>query len=141
MAGTITASKEAGRKRGLVKLNALILCHTDGVADVTVFGEAFGKVVAFGYIPDTLATGVDITVTDTETGASLIVLTDAGTAGRYFRPSAVITDNVGAAVTAAVTAVDVNRDIYVSGKLSVAATGGGSLGTGSIFLVVDENGL
>ena len=141
MAGTITASKEKGAARGIVKLKAAITCDASGDATVTEFGSAFGKLVAVGYVPGTFATGVDLTVTDATTGATILSLTNAGTSGRYFRPTAVITDNAGAAVSAAATAVDVNRDIFISGGVKVVAAQGGNLGAGSLFLVVDENGL
>jgi hypothetical protein len=47
----------------------------------------------------------------------------------------------GAAITAADTAPNVNRDIYVAGKLSVAVAGGGNLETCKLALIVDEVGI
>lgn len=57
---------------------------------------------------------------------------------RYFHPTAVITDNAGAAVTAATTATGVNRDRFLHGKLTLVVAQGGNLGAGELHLVVAE---
>ena len=55
------------------------------------------------------------------------------------RPTQVITDAAGTAVTAADTAVDVNRDIYVAGKLTLAVSNGaGNSKAGTFKVLVDE---
>jgi hypothetical protein len=145
MAGTISSSKTVGKGRGLVKITASVLSDASGVATATVVGEAVGRLVAVGYDPQNgagaaYATGGTITISDADTGAALVTYASIGTAAFWERPTAVITDNAGAAVTAAATAVDVNRDIYVAGKIKVAGTAGGNLGTCRIILVIDESG-
>lgn len=145
MAGTVSATKTTGKGRGIVKITASILSDASGVATATVVGEAVGRLVAVGYDPQNGAgaaydTGGDITVTDADTGATLVSFTDIGTSAFWKRPSAIVTTNAGVAVTAAATAVDVNRDIYVAGKIKVAGAQGGNLGTCRIILVIDENG-
>lgn len=141
MAGTIVGTTVAQKGRGVVKIKA-VLTTTDGtgVCTATTIGSAFGKLVGIGYKPGTLDTGTDITVTDSDSGATLFSLTNAATSARYFRPTAVITDNAGVAVAAATTAVDVNRDIYVAGKLKVAvAQAGATTGnSGQIDFIVEE---
>lgn len=137
MAGTLTSYKTEHRTRGVVKIKCAITCDAAGDATATVVGTAFGALVAVGYVPGTLATGVDITVTD-ENGAALLTLTNAGLTARYFRPTADITTNAGVAVTDALTATDTNRHIFVGGKIKVGAAQGGNLGAGELHLVFDE---
>ena len=96
-----------------------------------------GRIVAIEYDPGTLATGADITITD-HLGAPIVVLTDAGTVKRRFRPTANITTNVGVAVTAATTATMTDRDIYIAGDVKVAVAQGGNAFTGTIAVIVDE---
>ena len=59
----------------------------------------------------------------------------------YRRPTMVISDAAGAAISAADTAPNVNRDIEVAGKLTLTVAEGGNLGTGDIYFVIDEAGL
>jgi hypothetical protein len=140
MAGTITAVAKAQKGRGILRLKATFTSDASGDASATIIGSAFGRIVGVGYDPVTgsVATGADITITDADSGAALITLTNAGTSARFFRPSAVVTDNTGTAVTAAVTAVDVNRDIYVAGNLKLTVAQAGNAKTGYVFIVVEE---
>lgn len=126
--------------RGIAKIKVAITTAADGTVAETVVGSAQGRLVGVGYKPGTLATGVDITVRDYESGATILSLTDAGTSARYFRPTQNVTTNAGAAVTPATTAVDVNRDIFVSGKISVQVAQGGNAASGELHLVFAENG-
>lgn len=141
MAGSVVLATISHRSRGVVKTKVAITVDASGNATGSVVGVGFGRLVAVGYAPGTFATGVDITVSDTDSGKAILTLTNAGTSPRYFRPTAVITTNAGAAVTAAGTAVDVNRDIFVGGKISVAVAQGGVSTSGTLYLVVDEEGL
>lgn len=138
MAGSIVSTVQARKGTGIVRMKAAITCDAAGVATATVIGSAFGRIVGIIYDADTLDTGVDITLSDADSGASILVLTNAGTNDRFIRPTQVITDNTGVAVTAASTAVDVNRDIFVAGKLKVAAAQGGNAGAGSLTVIVQE---
>ncbi len=147
MAGSAVGTKVLHRPRGVVRTKVAITCDASGDATATVVGVGFGRLVAVGYTPGTLATGVDITVTDTATGKAILTLTDAGTSPRYFRPTQVVTGATGAALTAgdgsggAGTGNDVNRDIFLAGKVSVVAAQGGNLGAGALHLIVDETGV
>ena len=138
MAGSIVGTTTAAKGRGIVKIKAVLTCDASGDATVTTIGAAFGRLVGVGYKPGTLDTGSDITVTDADTAATIFSLTNAGTSARYIRPTANITLNTGVAVTAATTAVDVNRDIYVAGKVKVVVAQGGSGGAGEVHLVFAE---
>jgi uncharacterized membrane protein len=138
MAGSVAGTTITHRSRGVVCLKAVITCDASGVATATKVGTAFGRLVGISYAPGTLATGVDITISDSDSGAAIVTLTDVGTSARFLRPSTNVTDNTGTAVAAATTAVDVNRDIYVAGVLKVAAAQGGNLGSGTLRLFVEE---
>lgn len=139
MAGAITVVRVRENKaRGLTKIKASVTVDASGVATATEIGSAFGRLVAVGYKPGDLDTGVDLTLTDADTGATVFSLTNAGTTARYIRPTAVITDVAGAAVTAAATANDVNRDIFLAGSLKLAAAQGGVSKSGELHLLIDE---
>jgi hypothetical protein len=138
MAGSISYVSAGHRSRGVVKYVVSVTCDASGDASATVVGVGFGKLVGVAYKPGTLDTGADITVKDAESGTALLTLTDAGTSARYFRPTAVVATSAGAAVTAADTAPNVNRDIFVAGKVSVTVAQGGNLGAGEIHLLIDE---
>jgi hypothetical protein len=62
-------------------------------------------------------------------------------ASKYVHPTVVVTTNVGAAISAATTAPNVNRDAFLGGKWTIGVSGAGNLGTGDIYLVVDESDL
>jgi hypothetical protein len=57
----------------------------------------------------------------------------------FFQPTSVVTDNAGAAVSAATTAPNVNRPIFVAGKVNVAVASGGVSETCQLALIVDES--
>ncbi len=138
MAGTITGSKVQHRSRGLLRLKAAFTTDASGDVSLTKIGAAFGKVVGVIYDAGDLDTGTDITLSDGDTGATIFALTNAGVSDRFIRPTQVVTDNAGVAVTAAVTAVDVNRDIYVAGQLKLLVAQGGNAKSGSLTLLIDE---
>jgi len=140
MAGSVAPVTINHRSRGVVRTAIHLLCDASGVATAAVVGVGFGKLVGVIYAPGTLDTGADITISDADSGKALVTLTNAGTSNLYFRPTANITTNTGAAgaVTAATTAPNVNRDIYLGGKVKVAVAAGGNLGEGDLVLIVDE---
>jgi hypothetical protein len=140
MAGSVTGRTILHRSRGVVCLKATFVTDGSGAASATVIGEAFGRIVGISYDPATggVATGATVTLSDADSGAALVTLSNAGTAARSFRPTANVTSNVGVAVTAATTAVDVNRDIYVAGKLKLTVAAGGATKTGYLRVFVDE---
>ena len=141
MAGTITPDAINHRSRGVVRTDVAVTTDASGVASETVVGVGFGRLVGFLYNGGLDASAV-ITVKDKKTGASLVAYT-TGTEGTpvFFRPTTVIADNAGTAVTAAATAPNVNRDMFVAGKVSVTVASGGNLETCTLSLIVDEAGL
>ena len=139
MAGTVVVSPALHRSRGTCKINVAITVDASGNATATDLPEVFGNLVAVGYTPGTLATGVDITITDKTSGATVFSLTNAGTSPRYFRPTNDITTNVGVAVTDGANNPNTNRDIFLGGKLQIAVAQGGVSTSGALQLVVDES--
>jgi hypothetical protein len=139
MAGTAVATKQEHRTRGVVRTSVALTTHTDGSVSATVVGVGFGRLV--GFLEDGgLDSSGTITLSDTKTGATLFTWTTAGAAS-FVRPTANIVTVAGAAVTAADTAPNVDRDIYVSGKLTITVASGGSEASGTIALIVDETGV
>lgn len=128
------------RARGLIKVTQAIAVSAGGAFDNTAdpLGPVFGELVSVEYKPGTLDTGADITLTDNVTGAPILTLTNAGTANRKFRPTTVVTDNLGVAVTPAASAVDLNRAIFLAGPVRVVVAQGGVSLAGSISLIVAE---
>jgi hypothetical protein len=141
MAGTITATTSARKGKGIVRIDIALTCADGAIAALPV-GSAFGRLVAVAFDPvsgagATMATTADFTLTDSLTGATLFSTLDFGTA-RVIRPTMVITDNVGVAVSAAATAVDVNRDIYVAGAMKAAIANATTTDTGLVSLFIEE---
>jgi uncharacterized membrane protein len=138
MAGSITSTVKSRKGLGIVRLQAAITVDASGNATATSIGAAFGRIVGLIYDADTLDTGADITISDGDTGAAIITLTNAGTSDLFIRPTAVITTNAGAAVSASTSANDVNRDIFVAGPIKVAVAQGGVSMSGKVALIVQE---
>lgn len=139
MAGTAVPSTLLHRPRGVVRTQVALTCDASGVVPATVVGVGFGRVVGCFYDGGLDASAV-ITVADAKTGATLFTYT-TGTEGTpaTFRPTKGIVDNAGATVTAADTAPQVNRDIIVGGKVTVAVASGGVSETGMFVILVDED--
>jgi hypothetical protein len=144
MAGTVAPTTLLHRGKGIVRAEVAMTCDASGVLTAAVFGEFFGSIVNVFYDGGLDASAV-ITIADYRTGKSLIAYTTS-TEGVpvSFRPSTVVADNAGTAITAgdgsggAGTGNDVNRDIKVAGKLTLAVASGGVSETGKFVLVIDE---
>jgi hypothetical protein len=125
------------------------LVDGDQIVFTSITGNgAGGPTVGTAYYVDQKSTTTFVLTTDS--GLTLVQnvgATDASAAtwykvgtrtAVYKRPSQVVTDNAGTAVTAAASAPNVNRDIFVAGKVKIGATGLGNLGTCEVHLIVDE---
>lgn len=141
MAGSIVSSvvKQPQKGLGLLRIKAQVTCDASGNATATVIGSAFGRIVRVLYDADTFDTGVVLTLSDSDSGAALVTLSSAGTSDLSFRPSSVVADNTGTAITASTSAPNVNRDIFVAGKLKLGASAGGNGGAGSLTVVVQQD--
>lgn len=139
MAGSVSVVLSAGKPRGLVKAKCTVVVSSGGDATAAVIGSFFGRIVAIGN-DGGLDNSADITLSDADTGASIIADTSGlgGGSAVYFRPTGIVTSNAGAAISASTSANDVNRDIFVAGKLKLGVANGGTSLTGIITVVVDE---
>lgn len=141
MAGTATVLGGAPvlhRSRGVVRIETAITCDASGVMSAAVIGEAWGRLVGVCYDGGLDASAV-ITLADYRTGATLLTYT-TGTEDTptFFRPSTNVVDSAGATIAAATTAPNVNRDIKIAGKVTLAVASGGVSETGKIAFLVDE---
>lgn len=143
------------RSKGIVRISVALA--TDATADggdisERVIGEAYGRIVGVFYDGGCDASAVitlrhAATDTGATVGAPLITFT-TGTEGtpRMFRPTAPVTDNAGVAIVAGdgsgggTTGNDVNRDIFVAGKLTIEVANMGVSESGLIAFVIDESG-
>lgn len=144
MAGTAVVTSANSSKRGgkrLTRVNIALTC-VSGAVSAQGIGSYFGRIVAVILEPTagagaTMTSTADLSITDALTGAEVFGTLNFGTA-RSIRPSAVVTSAVGVAVTAATTANDVNRDIYVAGKLNIAIANATTTDTGYVGLIIEE---
>ncbi len=141
MAGTATATVTSRKGRGLLRVSVL-LTAAGGLVDAQPIGSFYGRLVGILTDPTagagaTMTSTADVLLTDAETGAAIFSDLSFGTAESK-RPTQVITDNAGVAVAAAVTAVDVNRDIFVAGKLNIAIANATTTDTGRIVFLIQE---
>lgn len=143
MAGTVAASAPVvHRSRGVVRIEVAMTCDASGVISESVIGEAWGRLVGVFYDGGLDASAV-ITLKAKPGNAvsSPVMAYTTGTEGTpvRFRPTAVIADNAGAAISAGAGATNVNRDIDLAGKLTLTVASGGVSETGKIAFVIDES--
>jgi hypothetical protein len=141
--GAIAAAPVIHRQRGIVRIETAITCDASGVLSEVVVGNAVGRLVGVFY-DGGLDVSATVTVKCIPGGSSVSVPVLAYTTGTegtpvYFRPTDVATTNAGADLTVgAGVAVNINRDIYVAGKLTLTVAGGGVSETAKWAMVIDE---
>lgn len=141
MAGTATVSVSSRKGRGLLRVSIDLVCDAGAVGALPI-GSFFGRIV--GLYTDatqgagaTMTSTADILLTDAATGAAIISDLSFGAAESY-RPTGVVVDKAGAAITPATTANDLNRDIFVGGKLNIAIANATTTDTGRLVLLIEE---
>lgn len=141
MAGTAVATVTAGKRRGLVRVDIALTCASGAVSAQSI-GSFYGRLV--GVLADptygagaTMTSNADILLTDAATGAPILSDLSFGSAFAY-RPTGVVVDSAGAAITPATTANDLNRDIFVGGKLNIAIANATTTDTGLLSLLIEE---
>lgn len=143
MAGSVVATSSARKGQGIVKITSTLTC-AGGALSATIIGKAYGRIVGVAFDPTrgagaTITSTAVLTVTDGDTGATLFTVgATVGSSALYFRPTAVITSNTGAAVTAAATAVDVNRDIFVAGNIKATIASATTTDSCGLDIIVEE---
>lgn len=142
MAGTATSTVTSRKGRGIVRVDVDLVC-VGGVVDAQPIGSFFGRLV--GVLTDgtagagaTMTATADILLTDAATGAPILSDLTFATSD-FYRPTKVISDSAGVAVAAAATATNVDRDIYVAGKLKVAIANATTTDTGRVSFIFDES--
>lgn len=141
MAGAITAVTHSRKGRGQLRVNIAITCVSGAVA-ATSIGSFYGRLVGIFYEPTagagaTMTSTADVLLTDAVTGAPIISDLAFGTA-RFERPSKVVFGPTGAAITPATTANDLNRDVYLAGKINLAIANATTTDTGYLGLIIEE---
>jgi hypothetical protein len=143
MAGIVAPATIVHRSKGVVRVEVALTCDASGVVSEAVIGEVYGRLVGVFYDG-----GLDASATVTfkaKPGAASLVSVPffthtTGTEGTpvRLRPTDIATDNAGVNITAADTAPNVNRDIFVAGKVTVTVASGGVSETGKYALIFDE---
>lgn len=142
MAGTATATVTSRKGRGLVRVDVDLAVTSSTTIAATSIGSFFGRLVAVltdntAGAGTTMADTVDLLITDAATGAPIVSDLTMVTQ-TYYRPTKAVVDSAGAAITPATTANDLNRDIFVAGKLNVAIAGATNGDTGRVSLFIEE---
>lgn len=134
---TVTSRKG----RGIVRVDIDITC-VGGALAATPIGSFYGRLV--GVLTDgtagagaTMTATADILLTDAATGAPILSDLSFATSD-FYRPTKVISDSAGVAVAAAATATNVDRDIFVAGKLNLAIANATTTDTGRLSLIFAE---
>jgi hypothetical protein len=141
MAGSLTAVTTSRKGRGYVRLDCHIVC-SGGALTATTIGSAFGRLVAvFTDATDgagaTMTNTADILLTDADTGAPILSDLSFGAAESY-RPTRVVDNASGGALTPGVTQNDLNRDIFVAGNMKLAIANATTTDSGLLSLVFQE---
>jgi hypothetical protein len=94
-----------------------------------------GLLHALVYVPGTLDTGADLTITDEVTGLALLTVTNAGTAVKQFTPRTptVAVDNSASLYAAGGEPVEAPYAIV--GRVKCVVAQGGNVTTGSLYVV------
>lgn len=142
MAGSAVSTITSRKGRGIVRVDVDLTCVSGAVSAQSI-GSFFGRLV--GVLTDgtagagaTMTTTADILLTDAATGAAILSDLTFATSD-FYRPTKVIADSAGTAVTAAATATNVDRDIYVAGKLNIAIANATTTDTGRVSFIFDES--
>jgi hypothetical protein len=115
------------------EVSASIVTAADGSATVYLGTRLRGRVHAIKYMPGTIDTGADLTITGETTAVPILVKANAGTANVFYYPRVIPNKNTdGTAFT------DVAADIRVlNERIKVVVAQGGDTLTGTITAYVD----
>lgn len=113
---------------------------TSAAGAATNYSEAIrGNITRLRYTPDAtspLDTGGDLTITDEDSGASIIVITNIGTSAVEYSPRMPTHSMAGVASTYDGTrAVNDPRGMPVFGRVKVVTASGGNAVTGGVIQV------
>lgn len=112
---------------------------TDASGDATVYSVPFdGLLDQIIYVPGTLATGADLTITDDATGLALVTVTNGGTSAVRILPRAPQVDAANAASLYASAGEPVEGRMAVVGRVKIVVAQGGNGGVGRLYVVWEE---
>ncbi len=144
MAGVVapTGANFKHKSRGLVRIDVDVTTDASGDATLANIGYGFGRLRQVFY-DGGLDASASISLKDTKTGAVVFgpYTTDTEATAVTLAPTIAVRDVAGTAVTPADTAPNVNRDIFVNGKLSLVVASGGNAETCKLAFVIDEDGI
>ena len=114
---------------------------TDGSGNATAYTkDTYGRISAIRYVPDVstpLTATADLTITDNETGLTVMVITDIGSIALNLFPRAAMIDTTGAAVLYASGGQAVRDQIPVGGAIKVVVSGGGASKLGTLYFFIE----
>ena len=113
---------------------------TDASGDATVYlanGKTInGLLMSMKYIPGSIATGADLTITGETTGRPILTVTDAGTSNVFYYPRALL--NEVADASAGISGTEIIPIVNERIKVVVAQGGNGGAGSIEATLLVDS---
>lgn len=119
----------------LHNLSTAIVTDSSGNATVYLGSRIRGRLEAIKYLPGTLDTGADLTITGETSGTPILTKSNAGTSNAFFYPRAIpnkVAD--GSAFT------DIGELIpLVNERIKVVVAQGGNTATGSIEAIIDSD--
>lgn len=139
-----------GAAHGLSEGAAIVFTSITGGGTVAVNTKYFvTKTTGFAATTFCLSSTAALsaaTTKDVEIGASDVSASSWFTVGaaitpRHFRPSRILEGATGTAIASDANHTNQNRDIFLTGKVSVSATGGVAAEACVLALIVDEEGL
>lgn len=141
MAGSAVVAVSNRKGRGLLRVDIDLTC-SGGAVSAQSIGSYFGRLVGVLFDPAagagaTMTSTADVLLTDHATGAAILSDLSFGSGG-FYRPTMAVVDSAGAAITPATTANDVNRDIFLAGKIDIAIANATTTDTGRISLLIEE---
>lgn len=111
--------------------------NASGVAS-GVTPDFTGMLEALVYVPGTLDTGADLTITDEVTGLAILTVTNAGTAVKQFTPRTPVVDVANAASLYAAGGEPVEDRFAIVGRVKCAVAQGGNALSGSLYVIWDD---
>jgi hypothetical protein len=122
----------------MYRYDKVAIAVTSGGA-ATVYSRGFiGLLHGFIYVPGTLDTGADLTITEEASGAALLTVTNAGTSTIVKLPRAPIVDAANAASLYAAGGEPVEDRYPVMSRVKCVVAQGGTSKAGTLYVVWEE---
>jgi hypothetical protein len=112
---------------------------TNGSGAATVYSRGFiGLLYGFVYVPGTLDTGADLTITEEASGVSLLATTNTGTSAIVKLPRAPVVDAANAASLYASGGEPVEDRYPVMSRVKCVVAQGGTSKAGTLYVIWEE---